>query len=179
VTTFPSPAPAVPTLVAQPESVPVTQASLAPRTINPPLPGMPVTPVVRRPRAVPETTQNLGSPVPPNIPGAALPGAPKSEVSTPTPAMPTPKPLPTDTAPAATAASTPAPAPATQPAKSFADRMLALVSPMAGGNKQILLIGGVALLVLGLGLILLLVRRSRRPPERISLISHVMDDRQK
>ncbi len=179
VTTIPNPAPAVPTPVVQPESLPVTQSSPAPPMINPPLPGMPVTAAIRRPRAVPESTETPGSPVPPNIPGAALPVAPKSEVSTPPPVVP-PVAMAAPTMPAAKvvpADTAPAPASATQPAKSFADRMLALVSPESGGKKQYLLIGGVALLVLGLGLILLLVRRSRRPPERISLISHVMDDR--
>ena len=91
--------------------------------------------------------------------------------------MPAARAVPADTAPRATAVPTPEPAPATRPAKSFVDRMLAVVLPPGGGYKRILLFGGVALLVLGFGLILLLVRRSRRLPERISLISHVMNDR--
>ena len=89
--------------------------------------------------------------------------------------MPVARAVPAVSAPPAAAATPPEPAPATQPAKSFVDRMLAVVFPEGAGYKRILLIGGVALLVLGFGLILLLVRRSRRPPERISLISRVMD----
>jgi hypothetical protein len=182
VTTFPGAPSAAATPAAQPESPPVAQAAPASPIVNPLSPGASMAPAVRRPRSVPHPAEALGSPIPPNIP----PAASKPETSTPPPAtspvalaaptIPVAKAAPADTAPTAPTTGTPEPTPATQPAKSFVDRMLALIAA-DGGTRRFLLIGGVALLVLGLGLILLLVRRSRRPPERISLISHVMDNR--
>jgi hypothetical protein len=198
VTTYPSPAPVVATPAVQPESPqPVAQVSPVPPNANPPTPGMPVpqTPApvtdARTPQTgmpVPETRMPVASmPAPPNIPPPAMRVAPKPNTFPPpvnpqvqqsTPTMPGARVVPSDTRTPATVATTPEPAPTTQPAKSFVDRILAVVLPEGWGYKRLLLIGGVALLVLGFGLILLLVRRSRRPPERISLISHVMDKRQ-
>lgn len=197
VTTYPTPAPVVATPAVQPESPPpVAQVSTVPPNANPPTPGMPVpqTPAPAAGMPTPQTGMPVVSmPAPPNIPPSAMPVAPRPNTPRPnafppranppvemaTPTMPGARVVPADTRLPATAATTPEPAPATQPAKSFVDRILAVVLPEGGGYKRILLIGGVALLVLGFGLILLLVRRSRRSPERISLISHVMDDRRK
>ena len=75
------------------------------------------------------------------------------------------------TAPSETALAATAP-----PAKSITARFMALISFMGDGRQKTLLIGGVSLLVVALGLILLLVRRSRAP-SRVSLISEILNHR--
>jgi hypothetical protein len=78
------------------------------------------------------------------------------------------------TAPPATAATNAAPARSTA---SLVAQGTALMRSFAGAHPKMLLIGGGTLIVIALGLIVMLVRRSRRTA-RISLISQMMDDRQ-
>jgi hypothetical protein len=89
----------------------------------------------------------------------------------PVPASPTPAPAPVVAAPQN--AST---APAQAPPKTLVAQASALIKSFAGAHRNVLLIGGVGLLVVASALILLMARRGR-PAARVSLITQTMDER--
>ena len=150
----------------------------APTPMTPGPGSVAVKPQIPRTPAVPPRAAPLELPRPAAATNLVVAQNHAALVPSPLPARvpePAPKPAPTEsTVPPAKAGTNATPA---RPNTSLVAQGTALMKSFAGAHPRTLLIGGGTLIVIALGLIVMLVRRSRRSA-RISLISQMMDDRQ-